>query len=973
MLRRKYLFTLVLIILSSFFSVTLAQSGGKIMGKIVDKSNGDPLPYANIILMETALGAASDMHGKYEIKGIPPGTYILKASFVGYQEELITIDIKSGSKIEVNISLKPETFEGQEVVVTAQAMGQKTAINQQLNAKGIMNAVSSARIQELPDANAAESVGRLPGISIQRSGGEGNKLVVRGLEPKYNAIMVNGVRLSSTDPNDRSVDLSMISPYMLDGIEVSKNVTPDMDADVLGGSVNFKIKTAGGKEQKEGLGYNFLAQGGYNSLSSSQNKYNNYKYVGSVEGRFFDSQLGFFAQADYERRNLTSDQMGLNAGNIGNSRTDYRVSSLVLQSVPRDRKRLNSTLVVDYKLPEGVITLTNMYSSGKTAQTVRQETFGIDGNQRLYNMQYSQIEMNILTNSLNYEQKIGNWDINANLSHTYSETKDPLNWSFTLQEDGAFKNQAQFKDVANINPRDIPLNMNNNLSITRLEFVRTGSNNYSDRAYTGSIDLKTRIDLSSNITAEIKFGGKYRNQNRNYDSDIYNGAGISLESASGIRRFITDRFKSLLISSYIDKNYNYGDFLKGEYPMGVALDEGAFSRLANDLRNNLDFIARSGSAITYSKNNYLSKTNDYTGKENLGAGYIMANIDIGQNINIITGFRYQSLKTEYTASRGSQTTETQLPYPHYDTTTVVTHNHFLPAIIARWKVFSWFDIRAAWTNTLSYPDFQAIIPRIDENSLGGSLGWNNSQLKPTESNNIDIYLSFYDNHLGLFTVGGFYKKITNQIYGYTFFPAKADIWKYFPSKFYDSQNPPSKAYVVNTFINNDNKVDLYGIELDWQTHFWYLPFPFDGMVLNINYTHTTSEAKYPLEVKYSNFPPRYRTEAFEDRLISQPNDIFNLSLGYDYKDFSVRVSMLHQADIFAGVNFWPQLRTTTAAYTRWDISVKQKLPWYGMQVFGLLSNLNNEKDATVLQMYKDIPQSQESYGMTATLGVRFGM
>ena len=118
--------------------------------------------------------------------------------------------------------------------MTAQAKGQMDAINRQLNARSIVNIISSDRIQELPDANAAESVARVPGVSIKREGGEGNKVVIRGLSPKYNAITVEGTRLPSTDPDDRSTDLSKISQYVLDGIEVTNAGTPDQDADVLG-------------------------------------------------------------------------------------------------------------------------------------------------------------------------------------------------------------------------------------------------------------------------------------------------------------------------------------------------------------------------------------------------------------------------------------------------------------------------------------------------------------------------------------------------------------------------------------------------------------------------------------------------------------------------------------------------------------------------------------------------------------------
>ena len=149
----------------------------------------------------------------------------------------------------LDVSLDYQILESGEVVlVTAQAKGQLDAINNQLSSNSIINAISADRIQELPDANAAESVGRLPGVSLQREGGEGNKVIIRGLSPKYNAITVNGVRLASTDVDDRSTDLSMISQYMLSGIEVIKAGTPDQDGDVIGGTVNFNIK-----EAKEGL------------------------------------------------------------------------------------------------------------------------------------------------------------------------------------------------------------------------------------------------------------------------------------------------------------------------------------------------------------------------------------------------------------------------------------------------------------------------------------------------------------------------------------------------------------------------------------------------------------------------------------------------------------------------------------------------------------------------------------------------
>lgn len=212
-----------LVLLLSFLmpSLALRAQGSDVKGTVRDRVTGDPLPSANVVIEGTSLGAAANADGEYVIRNVPPGVFTLRVSYLGYQS--VTLEVNTGSEsVLYDVALLPATLEGEEVVITAQARGQQEAINQQLASDRIVNVVSSARIQELPDANAAESVGRLPGVSVVRVGGEGTQVVVRGLEPKFNVITVNGVRMSSSNSGDRSADLSMISPYMIEAIEVTK-------------------------------------------------------------------------------------------------------------------------------------------------------------------------------------------------------------------------------------------------------------------------------------------------------------------------------------------------------------------------------------------------------------------------------------------------------------------------------------------------------------------------------------------------------------------------------------------------------------------------------------------------------------------------------------------------------------------------------------------------------------------------------
>jgi TonB-dependent receptor len=964
----------ILILAISFLSKSIFAASSGIEGYIKDATTGEALLGANVVLVGTSLGAAANNSGKYIIANVPAGTYTMRVTYIGYEQQELQITVVEEAITKQDFQLVPASVEGTTVVVTAQATGQTSAINQQLTSDRIVNVVSAAKIQELPDANVAESVGRLPGISVLRSGGEGNEVVIRGLAPKYNQIMINGVQLSSSNPFDRSTDLSMISSNMLEGIEVSKSVLPDMDANVIGGVVNFELREAQLNE-KGGPQFGLLLQGGYNNLSNAYNKYNNYKYVISGEDRFLNGRFGIFAQLYAERKNLTSNELGASYTNLGNT-TQYLTTGLNLYDIPRDRLRYNGALVLDYKLPEGKLKFSNLLSTGETTNQNRSETYDIQNNLHNYALELSNSTLSVITNSLNYQQQLPIFNLDAKLFHTYSETKAPNEWRVGFQQASA--GLSQFIGVANIDPQTIPKSANNDTSQTFLTSLTSNSSFSSERMIGGSLDLKTNLNFSTLVTSVIKFGGDYKYRTRTYTYDQYTGQGLGLTSAAYIDNLIATHFAStakyanttsIPIGPFLDPNYDYGEFLGGDYPMILPLNYGMVSEMANFVRDNAALIQQNN-AIAYFHDLFNSTTNNYTGHENQSAVYAMATVNVGPDLTIIPGVRYQNLQTTYTAARGFQTTASATgggAYRHQDTTLTVDHPYWLPDVSVRYKPVSWFDVRMSFTNTLAYPDYNAIVPRIDV-STGTAISWNNFELVPSRSTNYDTYLSFYDNTIGLFTAGGFIKQIDDLIYPWTFYVSGANAGEYFPPV--PGAPTPTGTYQVSTFINDPNRANVWGLEFDWQTHFWYLPQPFNGLVFNINYTHVHSEEKYPYtRVDRVGRVIHYVDTTFTDRLLYQPNNIVNFSLGYDYEGFSIRVSMLYHDDIFTGPNYWPQLRTQTSAYTRWDLAVKQDLPWYGIQIYGDLNNINGENDVSVIQA-GGVPQSQQDYGMTADLGVR---
>ena len=153
-----------------------------ITGKVFDNASRSSLPGANVFLKSAlSTGTVTDIDGIFILNAVEAGEKTVVVSFLGYQSKEQTITGVDGESYELEFFLEPAALLGKEVVVTAQLLGQSKAINQQLNSEAIVNIVSSDKIQELPDVNAAEAIARLPGVAINRSGGEGQKVVIRGI------------------------------------------------------------------------------------------------------------------------------------------------------------------------------------------------------------------------------------------------------------------------------------------------------------------------------------------------------------------------------------------------------------------------------------------------------------------------------------------------------------------------------------------------------------------------------------------------------------------------------------------------------------------------------------------------------------------------------------------------------------------------------------------------------------------------
>lgn len=957
-----------LVLLFLFANILRAQTG-TIRGSVVDAISKEALPGANIRVIGTSIGAASDADGNFVIRNVPAGSYKLNASYVGYKSLELEVNLEKGKTSVVEFKLHPVGIQGKNVTVMGQASGQSQAINQQLSSDQIKNVVSLARIQELPDANAAESVARLPGISIIREGGEGAEVVVRGLSPQYNQITIDGMQLPgnvvSTDPNSqatfnsgRATNLSMISSSMLGGIDVVKAITPDMDAAVLGGVVNFGLRKA-----VRGNGnrptFDVSAQDGYKSM---KNSFRDYMFVGSYEQRYFNQRLGLFVMGTTERRNLSANELNVNYQLLDKTHGDLGVpdlQSLAMTDVYRIRFRNGATAVLDYESPHTKIGFMNFFSASDTRPISRSESMTPDNNDIFFSATDTRTKLNVIADLLRIQQDIPIFNIDLKLSHTYTENHTPTNLSFTFWQNvgGGLSGNLTKDSPSTLAALAVPAD-----SLALLTTISQTSNFSRDRDLTGSLDLKTDAVISDLLTVHLKFGGMYQYRIRSYDFTYGLGPNIQLGGGNTVSKILAaypnmqTYTGGVTLTNFLDKGYSFGNFLNGAYPITYPIDINFMNTIYN--------LVRVGATAEGFQNQLNQSTiYDYHGTEKRSAGYVMATFDIGDEVTLIPGVRYQNLTTSYFAHRAMQ-----IPggYLFTDTTVTRPNGFWLPMVHLIYKPLSWLQVHLAYTNTLNYPDFNAIVPRY--NVSYSSIQYNNYNLKTATSENYDIVISAYDNTIGLFTLDGFKKIIRNLI-----FPSNTYITDL--SKYPDLPQNGNHLYTFSTFINDPYPVNDYGVELDWQTHFWYLPRPFSFIVFNINYTHIFSRASYPkseLNIVYNPDGTYSNTVVdtfYTDRLLNQPNDIMNMSVGADVGGFSARLSLLYQNNVFKQPDFWMQNRVISAKYIRWDLSVRQKLPVHGVELYLNMNNITgrNEQD---LNEKTGFPVTIQEYGMTGELGVR---
>jgi TonB-dependent receptor len=1004
-LNLKYWFlrsAILFLFLNIFFAQGVFADGTvTIKGTIYDATTETALPGANIEVKGTGIGAATDLDGVFIMRNVPSGKQTLIVTYIGYQTETREVDLPASGSVREHFKLNASSVEGEEVVVTAQAQGQLAAINQQLTSDKIANMVSEARIQELPDFNAAQALSRLPGVSTTQSSGEANKVVIRGLAPKYNSVEVEGIKLSSTGStqigvssqpdvysrfveNDRSVDLSMVSPYMIKTISVYKSLTPDMNADAIGGTVNMELREAPSR-----LHADLLYQSGYTAKSST---YGNYRGVGSVSRRFFDDKLGVYFLGNLEKYDRDADNMDAQYGIVssqldsGETYLPVRVNNVGLVRHIETRKRFGGNLVLDYRLPSGSIKSINLFTRLKS--NYQDYTTKYNYNSRVLDFNYrgGDNTIDLTVNSLDFDYDLGFMLIKLQGAYTTALNNLPKEPRLTFRQTGGTGGAVPENVIPDSLKNRVQWNGDTSMYLTNITLFST---KYKEDNQSYKADLKFPFSFGpSFISGYLKIGGQYRHSKHINDQstpyiglrtgnsftdslmqDLVNRFGIPYDSAVG--KFPASSFRGdpELTKTFLDNQF--GSFY-------WAPDPTIPIRYADYLNSAPQWSGRAFATETGGWYNGLYQTlaNDYHYVERYYAGYVMAELKYSKFM-AVGGVRYEKQTGAYTAYNMIDA-RNPLVQTYFEATAHPENEYWLPMAQVRYNALRWFDVRYAYTQTLARPDYQQLSPKFSMDYAHENVWAGNPDLKPAHAFNHDLVFSFHSNKLGLFSIGGFYKTIKDFTF-YTEYrlhptasPGLDSLGSFNPrprdnARIYTYQNTPYDSYVK-------------GIELDFQSRFWYMPFPVNGVVFGANFTYCESDATYPWrdnkQIPNPNFPPPPRFLVFtldstrSGRLLYQPKRIVNGYIGYEYKGFSGRVSVVFQENSVNNVGAFPEQDGFTKDYFRVDASARQQLPWPGLEVYLDLFNLNNEEYSSAQRSIGGFNRV-ENYGLTANLGLRF--
>lgn len=930
-----------------------------VTGQVKTENSSTALAGAVIKIEELNLRAVAGSDGTFRFNNVPAGEYTIIVSYVGAEPMMRKVTVTDGDN-RLEFSVPGGAADVEEIFVLGQRGSLNSSISKQRAADNVSNFLSADAAGNFPDQNVTEAVRRMVGISVENDQGEGRYVTIRGLDPNLNSSSIGGIRLPSPEGDDRKVALDVIPSELLETVEVTKSLTPDMDGDAIGGNVD--IKTLSGFD-KDGLFIKGKIEGSYNRQQDDISP----KFGLTIADKLSD-KLAIAGSISYYDRTFGSDNMEVDGGWISEDDEGNEIDALVpaeleFRDYVVDRRRIGAALNIDFRpTPDHDLFIRGLYSNFKDTEVrtrmelkVEDGEFDLDasdlGNQFVFvnglkadrDMKDRVETQNILSLVAGGESRFNFLTATYSVSYSHAQEKEPdrldtdfkgkgfnagINFADPLMPSAIFQNQADFAGLTDLSEYDI-------------DAMEYSNNITEDDQIAFKLDLAYDTYWNDN-PLQVKWGAKLRLRDKSRDNTF-----IAYEELGDVT--LAD----------------FGTTI--DYPLDIAMNNVGPDSAA--LRS---FFASNRSSFEVNEADTLigSEAVDYDASEDIYATYMMGRLDVG-SLRIVGGLRYEY--TDFsTSSNFVQVGETVvtdpvtgLPVlddegePETDDVSSVTpvsggrdHDYWLPSLNLRWEATDSVVARLAYFRSVVRPNIGDVVPsgeiefeeELDEGAIvrttEGEIG--NPALVPMWAHNIDATLEWYPSNNAILSVGVFYKDIHNFVVDRTV----EDVT--IQGVHFDE--------VVRPY--NGDTAEVKGFEVNYQQALTFLPGPLDGLILGLNYTYVDTEAEV--------------FDGEEIRLIPLPKsskNIANVVLGYEKGPLSLRAAMTYRDEYLDELNSSDGDRYVLS-HTQWDFSASYEI-YENVKLYGEVSNFNDQPFRAVYRTGEgDYLMQHEQYDWTANVGLK---
>jgi TonB-dependent receptor len=816
---------------------------GKVEGKVTDAKTGQPLTKVSVIVKQNGRGTATDVDGNYSII-VQGEKYIsLVFSFSGVSQQIDSIEIKDGGITIQDFSLKQrEKTEDAVVVRSASTSRKETAaslITFQKNTNTVASVISAEAIRRSPDRNTGEILKRTPGTSIQ----DGKFIIVRGLADRYNQAMLNGILLTSTEPDRKTFSFDLIPAQMIDNIIINKAFVPEYPGEWAGGLIQVNTKDIPAKNF-----FNIQLGTGFNTQTTGKDFYKDGQ-GGKTDWLGIDDGTRGLPASYTTKSNF--DTIGITDGNIAGK-------ALV------GKQMRNSWMPAKTTAPLNTSVQLNGGFTGKFLGKKMGGSIGVS-----YNRTYkTQILLN-RNNNLDSNKVFGMISSFDDVKFIQETTVGGLA-SLSIQLNSL--NKISGKVLVNVNGNNSALNREGFDRDRQIDTLIKGT----DFTFKQNIFFTTQLNGEHGITKDVKlkwYGAfnildgyvpdqkrlSYSRENTAapYEAIISNS--LSQKSGSRIFQSLSDYIytagadvaysfnalgkKNTLKTGYMiqvkDRLYDAQLFaiylpFKGDLALKKLAPDKIFvtENFGNGLDSKFGFDAIKNRNFRYMANTILN------------AGFVQLDNPIGNKLRAVWGLRVEN----YDQLIGSVK---KYDSRHFNT----NQTDFLPGVNLTYKVNNKTNIRVSASQTVIRPELRELASlSLYDFELNASVN-GDPNLKRTKIINTDVRYELYPRAGEVLSVGGFYKNFKNPI-----------------EQFYNEDGGGSFSFL------NPESAYSYGVEIEYRKKLDVI-----SSLKNFTFQSNISLIKSNVKdvLRETNRP-----------LQGQSNYVINAGLLYDLEKYGVNATML---------------------------------------------------------------------------------